>query len=375
MISPQILATDGSPESSIRLRWPLWIGLAAVVLPLAAAVGGDPLDENSGNAALPDQPLKLANPAVYVWIFGADANAARQHLDTLLQQKVSIVDRVCRLTDAQKRKVELAGRGDIKRLIDRVEEFGIHSQLAKNNGESVNALVRKAEELKRDLISALSNDDSLFAKSLKATLTSDQFDEYEPLRSVIRIGGMVHTRQRGSDEMLEINLRGTELGGGGLALVRELPNVRILRLDGTRDTDAGLAQLKGITKVNYISLSNSDVTDAGLEHLQGMTELEWLALDVTQVTDAGLAHLNGLTKLKQLSLSKSQVSDAGLAHLKGMTSLHQISLNDTHISDAGLAQLKGMTGLRALWLGNTKVTDRGVADMRSALPKLMITNK
>ncbi len=63
-----------------------------------------------------------------------------------------------------------------------------------------------------------------------------------------------------------------------------------------------------------------------------------------------------------------------LAHLKEMTSLQQISLKDTHISDAGLAQLNGMTGLRALWLGNPKVTDSGVADMRSALPKLMITN-
>ena len=60
------------------------------------------------------------------WVFGnmgvANAAAARNQLDSLLTLHVEDLERTCGLTPVQKKKLLLAGRGDIKRFFDRVEE-------------------------------------------------------------------------------------------------------------------------------------------------------------------------------------------------------------------------------------------------------------
>jgi hypothetical protein len=92
---------------------PLWIGLTAVVLSLTVAVAGEQVsDESDENARLAERQAKIDDATVYGWIFGpniSDAVAARQQLDTILRQKIAVVDRVCGLTDAQRPKLQLAG--------------------------------------------------------------------------------------------------------------------------------------------------------------------------------------------------------------------------------------------------------------------------
>src|SRR5262245_38079822 len=60
------------------------------------------------------------------WVFGnmglANAAAARNRLDSLLTLNVDDLERTCGLTLIQKKKLLLAGRGDIKRFFDRIEE-------------------------------------------------------------------------------------------------------------------------------------------------------------------------------------------------------------------------------------------------------------
>ena len=58
------------------------------------------------------------------WVFGnlRTLSAARARLDALLASKVDEIQRICRINEAQKKKLHLAGEGDIERLMDRVEE-------------------------------------------------------------------------------------------------------------------------------------------------------------------------------------------------------------------------------------------------------------
>ena len=58
------------------------------------------------------------------WVFGAPRNsrAGRNKLDSLLTLEVDEVCRTCGLSEVQKKKLVLAGRGDIKRFFDKVEE-------------------------------------------------------------------------------------------------------------------------------------------------------------------------------------------------------------------------------------------------------------
>jgi hypothetical protein len=172
----------------IRLPRPLWIGLAAVVLSLNAAGAGDPAENESGdNAALPEQQFKIADPTVFGWVFGdgSDADAARKQLDTLLPQKIAIVDRVCGLTDTQKQTLQLAGRGDNKRLLDRVEEMGMQLQLVKNDENKVQALFQNAKTLKHHVGPGLFHD-TLFVKSLEKTLAAEQPGPAHQNRAVCR---------------------------------------------------------------------------------------------------------------------------------------------------------------------------------------------
>src|SRR5207245_228361 len=55
--------------------------------------------------------------------YGGSAAAARSRLNAQLLDQVQDIDRTCKLTDAQNQKLQLAGRGDIKRFFDRYEAF------------------------------------------------------------------------------------------------------------------------------------------------------------------------------------------------------------------------------------------------------------
>jgi hypothetical protein len=110
---------------------------------------------------------------------------ARARLLRRLRANVESVDRVCRLTDAQKQKLKLAGRGDIKRLSDRIEDLRERLQsryFADENGRQLEAMARELSRigspLRREMELGPFGDGSLFAKTLRTLLTPDQAAEY-----------------------------------------------------------------------------------------------------------------------------------------------------------------------------------------------------
>ena len=88
--------------------------------------------EQDADEAAPANGAMMAMQAGFVmtddqfdqWVFGAPRNprAGRNKLDSLLTFEVDDVARTCRLSEVQKKKLLLAGRGDIKRFFDKVEE-------------------------------------------------------------------------------------------------------------------------------------------------------------------------------------------------------------------------------------------------------------
>jgi hypothetical protein len=358
----------------MRSACPLWIGVTTVVLSWAAAFAGDPAkDEQDDDAPLPAQREQTVKPAVYQWVFGnaSDADAARKQLRALLEKKIAIVDHMCRLTDAQREKLELAGVGDNKRLLDRVEKIGLKFQLIRNNPDKYNDLRLQTQSLQRAQL-GIFNEDSQFIKSLEQLLTAEQRTRYEPLRAVIHAGGLIQTRQRRSQEGLAVLLSGITIQGDELAQLKEFPKLQDLTLHGPRVTDAGLAHLEGLSSLYLLSLFHTKITDAGLAHLKELSGLQDLSLTAARVTGAGLVHLKGLTKLEYLALNQTQVNDAGLAYLQGLTGLRGLALDSTPVTDRGLTYLKPLTSLQELSLTNTHITDAGVAELKRALPGLRV---
>jgi hypothetical protein len=115
------------------------------------------------------------------WVFQQDRNAAgaRKRLDWLLALGIDDIDRACRLTDAQKKKLHLAGKGDVQRFFDRYEAIKQKFQLVKNDEQKMQQIFHDISPLQTSLQAGLFQEDSLLVKSLSNTLTGEQFGRYE----------------------------------------------------------------------------------------------------------------------------------------------------------------------------------------------------
>ncbi len=113
------------------------------------------------------------------WVFGRFGGAAgtRTKLDSALALKIDELERLCGLTESQKKKLLLAGRGDIKRFFDRVEELK-RKFVANQNGMNQN-IWQDLQPLQGELNTGLFDEESLYAKMIKRILSSDQAVHYE----------------------------------------------------------------------------------------------------------------------------------------------------------------------------------------------------
>ncbi len=297
-----------------RLLLRLSTGLVTALLS-STAVASQDAGEESEVPRLAEGQTKIAASTVYGWVFGANASGATEagkYLETILGQRIAVVDQVCKLTDAQKEKLQLAGRGDIKRFIDRVEEIGSQFQVAKRDDDKAKVLRGEAELLKRTLTSWLSNDDSLFLKTLQKVLTAEQFTSYDPLRAVYRAGGIVRTRCVESNEVLEIYLTGTSVSDAALAPLSKLPRLDSLFLGNTQLTDARLRHLKRLTSLRKLWLDNTDVTDAEIAELE--SAIPGLTVDAGVMISSG----RGASQVPEKSLTIT-IASAPNGHVGSVT--------------------------------------------------------
>jgi len=73
----------------------------------------------------------------------------------------------------------LAGKGDIRRFFDRVEEVRKKFQLVKNDQQKFNDIWQEIQPLQVALQTGLHGEGSLFTKTLKTVLTPEQSARYE----------------------------------------------------------------------------------------------------------------------------------------------------------------------------------------------------
>ena len=358
-----------SPRFLVRLTRPFCICVPMIVLAAAVAAAHDPDDDEVVEEPQPpvldgNVPLVVSN--AYAWIFGRgyDADLARGQLETLLQQKIGTFDVICGLTDGQKRRLQLAGHGDVKRLIDRLEEIEARLPRVREDRALLNPLLGELGAIKQTLKSDFSADGSLFNKVLRRTLTDTQNARIASLREIERIGGAVHSDSIGPVAALEISLSGIPIANEDLAGLIGLTSLRSLNLTSTPVTDDGLIHLRGLKNLQTLDLTGTKVTDSGLVSLSRLTDLKRLELFATPVTSAGLAHLRALTSLSELNLSDTRVADAGLAHIQGLKKLHSFNLHKTLVTDAGLISLTDLASLEWLDVSGTQVTDAGLAHLR-----------
>jgi hypothetical protein len=144
----------------------------------------------------------VSEPAAADGLAGTGIN--RERLEKRLAWEIKRIDQIYGLTQEQQRKLEVAGRGDIKRFIERVQEKRKPLDRAKENRLELVKPVREQKEVQdRDLqnviefrneyrealieVRALTKDipvklfveGSIFIKTLKKTFSPEQRKKYE----------------------------------------------------------------------------------------------------------------------------------------------------------------------------------------------------
>lgn len=150
---------------------------------LALAAPGVLAQDLGENAPTPDQANVVNNGFVYndsvfnQWVFGGNGTAyssGRDRLDALLNLRLADVERSCPLTEAQRRKLLLAGRGDVKRFDDRLAEARAVFDRLKADQNRVQEILQMTQPLAAEFRAGLFGEGSLFAKALAATLDPEQ---------------------------------------------------------------------------------------------------------------------------------------------------------------------------------------------------------
>jgi hypothetical protein len=109
------------------------------------------------------------------WLFADDQSEAdrHRHLDDILRSKVDAAIMAHKLTDSQRTRLRLAGRGDIKRFFDQVEDRRRDFENDRHSFRAGLAALQRLDPLTKVYREGPFGDGSLFAKTL-SKINDDQ---------------------------------------------------------------------------------------------------------------------------------------------------------------------------------------------------------
>ncbi|HET6324300.1 MAG TPA: hypothetical protein VFG04_06335 [Planctomycetaceae bacterium] len=114
------------------------------------------------------------------WIYGSESRD-RGWLEASLKQKIEEMGRVCELSDAQKQKLTLAGKGDIQRFTARVDDLKATCKPGGMRPEKYTEIFQKTRPLHAAVQQGLFGSDSLFHKTQLTALRPEQSARCERL--------------------------------------------------------------------------------------------------------------------------------------------------------------------------------------------------
>jgi hypothetical protein len=160
----------------VRHRLLLVLILVAFASGSAAARGQD----KSGRQDEPEDPSTL--PPLDAPVMAVERGPTREAWAARLTTEISRIDQSCQLAAAQKKKLELAGRADIKRAFDYVEGAARRLHAARDKPGQADEIRKELTEIQRRFAEALFRDGSMFAKTIPSVLHADQLARYRAER-------------------------------------------------------------------------------------------------------------------------------------------------------------------------------------------------
>jgi hypothetical protein len=132
-------------------------------------------------SALGQDSFELNEQMFDQWLYSANQGGFDSQSELSLH--VEAVDRVCSLSESQKEKLRMAGRGDFSRFGRQVDELKA-KYVGKTYGQNeIGEIYQKIQPLGQVYQAGLLGDDSLFSKVLARTLSSEQAAKLDAIES------------------------------------------------------------------------------------------------------------------------------------------------------------------------------------------------
>ena len=196
--------------------------------------------------------------------------------------------------------------------------------------------------------------------------------------------GMNAIKQWG--ELRSLNVRGTRIGDGTMAVASGLPQIESLDVTGTAITENGLDSLIPLVKLKRLEMGRNRLREDSLVILRLLTDLEWLDLsgprsvnrnqrtDGNAMAPALVDAIGELSRLRVLKLGHLPIDSDGLKALAAkLGRVESLGLElCPRIDDASLAVLASWRSLKQVDLQETAATVAALRKLQEARPDLLV---
>src|SRR5262245_53447047 len=203
------------PPVRVVAPWILTVFLVGTFLAVPAVAGdvedeSAEMDEPQDEELDPDDEIDSDRPydefddLVYAKDWPSAVTASKERLDSLLEERVESVGWITDLTESQRERLLLAGRGDIKRLLQRAEEWKRERGRVRYAGDPfvpLQEILQKARPLRAEFTAGPFDEKSYLARIARRTLTSEQWEDQAALCAIEEAGGRRAAHGTGPDQM------------------------------------------------------------------------------------------------------------------------------------------------------------------------------
>jgi hypothetical protein len=178
LASPNQVRGDARPRlEPPRLRGPaIHVMTQGEPRALTLEIPSQAASDEENDDQVPAQPVMRFNLNTAVlerdnfdrWLFPNDLSdwAREKHLTNLLDTKIDLITSAHKLNDSQRAKLRLAGRGDIKRFFDEVQQRRDEFEIERKNFKTGLASLHRLDEVSSRYRIGPFGDESLLAKTL-----------------------------------------------------------------------------------------------------------------------------------------------------------------------------------------------------------------
>jgi len=138
--------------------------------------------EDEENPRPQDQNFFIEESNFENWIWQGAAttiDGGRDRLQTMLDIELADIVQTCQLDDVQRRKLQLAGRLDIQRFLDRYQKLRRKFLKIRTDQNAMNAFWGEMSPLQQEIQSGLFGNNSLFRGVIAKSLTEEQRQKYD----------------------------------------------------------------------------------------------------------------------------------------------------------------------------------------------------